>query len=159
MDVLWVIKQITTCKTNIMKTLKSIMFGLVLLIACTAANAAVKQTTAALSKNDVLDVYINAVVHGKIENLDRALANDVQYNMYRGEKVFKLNKDDILASFKATENVEQTCQCTTTKIEDNDQTMVIKLDMKYDNYVRTNLITIVHNRNEWKITKIETHTA
>jgi hypothetical protein len=141
-----------------MKTLKSIMFGLVLLIASTAAKAD-KQNNAALTKNDVLDIYMNAIMHGKIENLDRALAPDVQYNMYRGEKTFKLNKDDILASFKASENVDQTCQCTTTKIEDNDKSMVIKLDMKYDNYVRTNIITIALNGHDWKITKIETHTS
>jgi hypothetical protein len=139
-----------------MKTLKSIMFGLTLLLAFGAAKATDKPARA-LTKNDVLDIYTNALVHGKIDGVDKILANDVEYNMYRGERRFTMNKQSILDSFKATENVEQTCKCTTSIVEDTDDGMVVKFEMKYDKYVRTNLITISLKHSDWKITKIETH--
>ena len=141
-----------------MKTLKSIMLGLALLFAFGAAKATDKPAQA-LSKNDVLEMYTNAVIHGKIDGVENILANDVEYNMYRGEKLFTMNKQSILNSFKASENVEQVCKYTTAIVEDNEDGMVVKLTMKYDTYVRTNLITISLKRSDWKITKIETRAA
>ncbi len=140
-----------------MKTLKSIMFGLALVMATTIANANVKHYVPnTLSKSDVVSVYTNAVMHGNLQNLEAALASDVEYNMYRGSKVYKLNKQALIDSFKASENVEQTCQYTTSIISDVDKTMVIRLDQQYEGYVRSSVITIKQQGNDWKITKIET---
>ncbi len=138
-----------------MKTLKSVMFGLALLVACTAAKAINKPTPATLTKNDVLEIYLNAVIHGKIDGLDKILSDDVHYKMYRGDNVVNLNKKRILESFKASENIEQDCKYTTSIVEDNNDGMVVKLEMKYGNYTRVNLITISSDRPDWKITKIE----
>ena len=142
-----------------MKTLKSVMFGLALLVACTAAKAINKPTPATLTKNDVLEIYVNAVIHGKIDGLDKILADDVHYKMYRGDNIITLNKKRILESFKASENVEQDCKYTTSVVEDNSEGMVVRLEMKYGNYVRTNLITISLDRPDWKITNIETQAS
>ena len=138
-----------------MKTLKSIMLGLALLLMGGVANAA-RPAASALSKNDVLDIYTNAVIHGKIAGLDQALSKNVEWKMYRGDKLFKLDKQAIMDSFKASENVEQTCKFTTSTVENNDDTMVIKLDMKYDTYTRSTLVTFKQDKNDWKITSIET---
>ena len=143
---------------NIMKTLKSIMLGLTLLVASVAAKADGNQN-AVLTKENVVDIYTNAIVHGKLAGLDKALSNDVEYNTYRGDKVFKLSKSDVLESFKAAENVEQTCKCTVSTVEENYNGVVVKIDMKYDNYVRTNLVTLTRNGAGWKIAKIEVRTA
>ena len=141
-----------------MKTLKSIMFGLALLLATGVANA--KSTTpSALSKNDVVTVYTNAVIHGNLQNLEQALAKDVEYTMYRGEKTFKLNKQALIGSFKASENVEQKCQYTSTIVSDVDQTMVLKFDMQFDGYIRSSTLTIKKQGEDWKITKIETRNS
>jgi len=137
-----------------MKTLKSILFGLALLVATGVANA--KPNTAnTLSKNDVVSVFTNAVIHGNLQNLDQALAKDVEYTIYRGAKTFKLNKQALLDSFKASENVEQSCQYSTSIVSDIDNTMVLRLNMQYDGYVRTSTITIKQQGQDWKITSIE----
>jgi hypothetical protein len=67
-----------------------------------------------------------------------------------------LNKQALIDSFKASENVEQNCQYTTSILSDVDKTMVLRLDMKYEGYVRTSTITIKQQGENWKITKIET---
>ncbi len=141
-----------------MKTLKSILFGLALLVATGVANAK-PNTSGILSKNDVVTVFTNAVIHGNLQNLEQALAKNVEYTMYRGEKTFKLNKQALLDSFKASENVEQTCQYTTSIVSDIDNTMVLRMDMKYEGYVRTSTITIKQQGQDWKITKIETRNS
>jgi hypothetical protein len=138
-----------------MKTLKSIMLGLALLVAG-IATAAEKQTISTLSKNEVLNIYVNAVIHGKIEGVENILSADVKQSIFRGEKEFKLDKKQIIESFKATENVEQGCTYTTTIVDETDKGMVVKLVMKYEGYTRTNLVTISTNKAEFKVTKIET---
>lgn len=138
-----------------MKALKSIMLGLALLVVSTVANALPNQTTALLTKEDVLNTYVNAVIHGKIDGLENILSKDVQYVITRGEKEYTLDKKRILESFKPSENVEQGCTYKTSVMDETDKTMVVKLIMKYDTYVRTNLITISMNHSDFKITKIE----
>ena len=107
----------------------------------------------------MVSVYTNAVIHGNLQNLEQAFAKDVEFTMYRGEKAFKLNKQALLDSFKASENVEQTCQYTTSIVSDIDKTMVLRLDQQYEGYVRTSTITIKQQGNDWKITKIETRNS
>ena len=139
-----------------MKTLKSIMLGLALLVVSTVTNASATPAAATLSKNDVLNIYVNALVHGKIDDLDNILDKNVKLTMHRGEKEFTLNKKQILDSFKSSENIEQACTYTTYTQEENDNGMVVKIVMHYNGYDRTNLINIALNHNDFKITKIET---
>lgn len=137
-----------------MKTLKSIVLGLALLLVGTIANAANKPA-AVLTKNDVLNIYVNAVVHGKLDGLDAVLDDNVKFVMQRGDNETILNKKNILESFKASENMEQGCTYTTTVVKDTKDGMIVKLEMKYDGYVRTNLITISSRRADFKITRVE----
>ena len=141
-----------------MKTLKSILFGAALLVATSVANAKPNYANF-LSKNDVVSVFTNAMVHGNLHNLDQALAKNVEYTMYRGSNTFKLNKQALLDSFKASENIEQSCQYTSSVVSEVDNTMVFKLEMKYEGYVRTNTITVKQQGADWKITKIETQNS
>jgi len=141
-----------------MKTLKSILFGAALLVVTSVANAKPHNANY-LSKNDVVSVFTNAVIHGNLQNLEQALAKDVEYTIYRGSKTFKLNKQALVDSFKASENVEQNCQYTTSILSDYDKTMVLRLEMKYEGYVRTSTITIKQQGEDWKITKIETQNS
>ncbi|MES2378657.1 MAG: hypothetical protein V4553_18835 [Bacteroidota bacterium] len=140
-----------------MKTLKSMVLGLALLVASTIANAANKPA-ATLTKNDVLNIYINAVVHGKVDGLENVLADDVKFTMYRGTNEVNLNKKSILASFKASENIEQGCTATTTVLDETKNSMVVKVLMNYNGYTRANLVTISLNSADFKITKIEAQT-
>lgn len=136
-----------------MKTLKSILLGLTLLVVGTVANAATSPAFA-LTKNDVLNIYVNAVVHGKIDGVENILAKDVKYTMLRGDKEFNLNKKQLLESLKASENVDQNCTYTTSIMDESNNKMVVKLIMRYDGYIRTNLVTIALNHDDFQITKI-----
>ena len=149
-------KLINNLKYHIMKTLKSIMLGLALVVVSTVANASVKPAAAVLSKNDVLNIYVNALVHGKIDGLENVLDKNVKLTIHRGEKEFNLDRKQILESFKASENIEQGCTYTTYTQDETDNGMVVKITMKYDGYERTNMITIALNHADFKITKIET---
>src|ERR1700754_422939 len=107
-----------------MKTLKSIVLALALLVVGTIANAANKPA-AVLSKNDVLNIYVNAVVHGKVDGVENILAKDVKYILHRGDKEFDLDKKQILETLKGSENVDQNCNYTTSIMDESDKKMVV----------------------------------
>jgi hypothetical protein len=138
-----------------MKTLKAMMMGMALLLICGASQAK-SLISHNNSKDQVIDAYLNAVVHGKLAGIDDAIDNEAQFDMKRGNNVNTLTKAQIISALKANENVEQDCQCTKTVVRDDDDMKVMKVDMKYNDFTRTDLITAEHVGSEWKITKVET---
>jgi hypothetical protein len=130
--------------------------GLALLIVCGVANASTKATHGNLTKEEVIDTYLNAVVHGKLTGIESAIDDDAQFNMTRGENVNTLSKKQMLAALKASENIEQDCKCTNKIVQDDDDTVIRKVEMKYGDFTRTDVITAQRSGNNWKITKVET---
>jgi hypothetical protein len=139
-----------------MKTLKAMVMGLALLLVCGVSQAASVTNHNNSTKDEVIDAYLNAVVHGKINGLSDIVDDEAQFNMKRGSSVNTLNKSQILNSLKSSENVEQDCQCTKTVMQDSEDMSVIKVDMKYNDFTRTDVITAQRIGNGWKITKVET---
>ncbi|MBS1519754.1 MAG: hypothetical protein JST50_02065 [Bacteroidetes bacterium] len=137
-----------------MKTLKAMMMGLALLFVCGISQAA--PTGHGNSKDEVIDTYLNAIVHGKLNGVSDAIDDDAQFLMKRGERVNTLTKAQIMDGLQANANIEQDCQCTKTVMQDDDQKKVMKVDMKYADYTRTDVITAEPVGAGWKITKVET---
>ena len=131
------------------------MLGLALLVVCNVAGAANKKADKP-TKAEIAAIFTNAAVHGKIEGLENVLDNDLQFNMTRGERTVTVNKAQTLDYYKASQNIEQPCKLTTTTVEDNDRYTVLRVEMKYDNYTRVNLVTIKDTTSGWKITKVDT---
>jgi hypothetical protein len=140
--------------TGTMKIIKRIMVGLALLLVCCIAEAA--PTGHNNSTNDeVIDTYLNAVLHGKLANVNDAIDDDAQFNMKRGDRINTLDKAQIINALKVNENIEQDCQCTKTVLQDETEKKVLKVEMKYSDYTRTEVITTEHAGSGWKITKVE----
>ena len=129
--------------------------GMALLLICGASQAK-SLINPDNSKDKAIDTYLNAVVHGKLAGIDDAIDNEAQFDMKRGNNVNTLTKAQIMSALKANENVEQDCQCTKTVVRDDDDMKVMKVDMKYNDFTRTDVITAEHAGSGWKITKVET---
>jgi hypothetical protein len=139
----------------IMKTLKAMMMGLALLLVCGISQAAPIGHGNA-TKDQVIDTYLNAIVHGKLDGVSDVIDADAQFYMKRGERVNTLTKAQIMDGLTANANVEQDCQCTKSVLQDDDMKKVMKVDMKYADYTRTDVITAEPIGAGWKITRVET---
>jgi hypothetical protein len=138
-----------------MKTLKAMMVGMALLLVCGISQAA-PSGHGNSTKDQVIDTYLNAVVHGNLSGIDDAIDDDAQFNMKRGERVNTLTKTQVIDALKSNQGVEQDCQCVKTVVQDDDLKKVIRVDMKYTDYTRTDVITTEPAGHGWKITKVET---
>ena len=136
-----------------MRTLKSILAGIALLFICVAANAITKPTTGKLTRDEVLKIYIDATTNGNAGKLDNVLADDLQFNLQRGDYVNTLDKTELIDYVKNNTTPDPSVKTTTTIMREDDNSSVIKVVFKYDGYSRTDEVTL-NKTFGWVITTV-----
>ena len=135
-----------------MKTLKSIMLGLALLLLCGAAKA--NNIDDRLTPNYAINTFVDAMTRGKLAGLNDVLDKTVEFNMLRGKTVLSFSRAQMLDYFRSNKDIEQTCTTSTSIVESNANVTIVKVAMKYDDFVRNNYVTIANTGNGWKITNV-----
>lgn len=137
-----------------MKTLKSIILGLALIIVCGVAKANVNYEGENLTKNYAINTYVDAITRGKSQGLNDVLDQTAKFTMLRGKKLLSFTKSEMMESVKGNKNVEQQCTTSTSIVESNSDLAVVKVDMQFDGFVRSNYVTIANTGKGWKITNV-----
>jgi hypothetical protein len=136
-----------------MKTLKSMLAGIVLLLVCAAANATAKPAVSKLTKDDVINIYVDAIAHGHLKGFDNVLDDSLHFDIKRGDKVDVLHKDQLL-DYLGNSPIDPSVTTTSTTISDNNGTAVMEVVFKYAGYTRTDMVTL-ESEGGWMITKVE----
>ena len=137
-----------------MKTLKSIIAAVALVIVCGAAKANVNAEGDNLTRNFAINTYVDAMTRGKIQGLGDVVDQSAKFNMLRGKNVLSFTKGEMIESIKSNKNIEQNCTTSTTIMESNADMAVVKVDMQFDGFVRTNYVTVANTGKGWKITNV-----
>ena len=137
-----------------MKTLKTVILSLAFLAAFNVARASNDSIGEKPSRSHAINTYVDAMTRGKLDGLNDVLDNSVAFSMLRGKKVLSFSKKEMVEYLKTSKNVEQTCVTSTSVVDSNDKIAVVKVDMKYDGFVRSNYVTIANTGNGWKITNV-----
>ena len=137
-----------------MKTLRTLLIGVALFTVCTAAKATIHTDEATMSKNFAINTYIDAMTHGKSAGMKEVLDPTVKISMLRGKQVVSFSKKEMLDFLETTKNVEQVCTTNSQVIENDANQSVVKVDMKFDGFVRTNYVTLANTGNGWKIINV-----
>jgi hypothetical protein len=136
-----------------MKTLKLFILSLSLVVVCGVAKAA-KIDEGSLSKNYAINTYIDAVTRGRLSGLNDVLDQTVKFSMLRGKHVISFSKKDMMDYLNENKNVEQACTTNTEIVESDANISVVKVDMQFDGFVRSNYVTLANTGNGWKITNV-----
>jgi hypothetical protein len=136
-----------------MKSLKSIVLGLALLVVCGAAKAN-NINDAKLTPNHAINTFVDAMTHGKLAGLNDVVDKTAEFNILRGKTVLSFSKNQMLEFLNSNKNIEQICTTSTSIVESNANVTIVKVAMKYDDFVRNNYITIANTGNGWKITNV-----
>ncbi|GAA4330060.1 hypothetical protein GCM10023149_35110 [Mucilaginibacter gynuensis] len=134
-----------------MKTLKSIILGLALIIVTNVVKA---DDVAKLTKDYAVATYIDALAHGKVEGLNDVFDSSAKFSMMRGNKVLSFSKKQMVDYLKTTENTEQECKVSSSTVENNGEVAIVKVDMQYNGFTRSNLVTVSNTGSGWKITAV-----
>jgi len=138
-----------------MKTLKAIM-GLALMAVCGFANAAPKTHDGNATKQEVVDTYLNAIVHGDLNGITNAIDDNAHFYIQRGVRILATDKKEVVKYLKTNANIEHNCTCTGTVLQESDNMLVEKVEMKFKDMTRTDVITAQLSDEGWKITRVET---
>jgi hypothetical protein len=140
-----------------MKTLNSLLFVAILFLSTIAAKAAdgpVPVKKAKLSQSYAVNTYVNAISQGKLAGLDNVIDASAKFSLMRGDKVLCFDKEQIMKFMNANADVKQDCTTTTTMVENNPDYTVVKVDMQYENFTRSNYVTLTNTGIGWKIINV-----
>jgi hypothetical protein len=138
-----------------MKTLKSITIAACLFMTVGFAKANTKlNDDNALSPDNAVNTYVDAVSHGKTEGLSKVIDQSAKFSILQGKNILSFSKADMMAFVKQNKDVEQACTTKTSVVESNNDMTVVKVDMQYADFVRTNYVTLTNTGNAWKITNV-----
>ena len=122
-----------------------------------ALGATVKANTndnSKLTQTYAVNTYVDAMTRGRLSGLNDVLDNSASFSTVRGKQVLSFDKKQMLDYFKTNRNTEQQCTTSTSVVESTPSIAIVKVDMKYDNFTRSNYVTIANTGNGWKITNV-----
>ncbi|MBS7564190.1 nuclear transport factor 2 family protein [Mucilaginibacter sp. Bleaf8] len=136
-----------------MKTLKSLLFAALLMVSTLVVKAD-EPNAVKLTKTYAINTYISAVSQGKMQGLNDIVDANAKFSMLRGKQLLTFDKADVLNFMVKNANVKQECTTTASVVESNTDITVVKVDMQYNNFVRSNYVTLANTGNGWKITNV-----
>lgn len=137
-----------------MKTLKSIVLGVALLVSANIVKADEPVVAAAKTKANAITAYVNTVTLGQSADLADAVENNAKFSILRGEDVLSFNKAEMLKFANENKDVRQDCKTSVTEMENNDDMSIVKVDMDFGTFTRTNYVTVANTGEGWKITNV-----
>src|SRR3978361_1141887 len=109
-----------------MKTLKTILLGLALVVGFGTAKADTPNDKK-LTQNYAINTYIDAMTRGKLDGLNEVLDNTMKFSTLRGKSVLSYTKKEMLDFLESNKNVEQTCTTSTSIVQRDTNIEVVKV--------------------------------
>jgi hypothetical protein len=136
------------------RILKAIMVTLALSLVCGFSHASPKPDHE-LTKEKVIDTYLNAVVHGNLDNINGIIDDNARFYIQRNVRVLVAGKSQMLDYLKGNAHVERNCCYSAAVLQKGDNFLVEKVEMKYADVICTEVITAQLSDTGWKITRVE----
>ena len=136
-----------------MKTLKTMMLGLVLVAGFGIAKANTPNDKK-LTQNYAINTFIDAMTRGKLDGFNDVLDNTMKFSQLRGKTVLSFSKKEMLTFMETNKNVEQICTTSTSVVEQDSNVEVVKVNMNYGSFTRTNYVTLANTGTGWKIVDV-----
>lgn len=137
-----------------MKTLeKSILTLSFLFAACLFVNAGVAGK-AGKSANDLLTKYIENTTTGQSHDFSEILGDDFKQFVDCDKSRLNFNKKQFMSYLKICKDVVYNCTTKYSLVENSEDVVIAKVDMKFPTFTKTNYVTLSNTNEGWKITSI-----
>ncbi|MGE8428437.1 MAG: nuclear transport factor 2 family protein [Sphingobacterium sp.] len=142
-----------------MKTLVKTFTATALITVSTFAMAATRPGAKAtkanvnLSTADLaLDHYVSVTTAGESAGVEQLFAEDFN------QKIQAVNtqsnpRSEVIKSLKKQKDEKLNCRVSTDIIEESADYMVAKVTLKFENFTKTDLVTLERVGNDWKVSK------
>lgn len=138
-----------------MKTLR-ILTAVMMTVISLSAFAKDEKSSEKLKMDYTVKTYIDAVTQGRVSELASVLESDAKFTLTQGERIVKFSRHETLNWMKSSEGIRQNCSTDFNIIEMDASQAVVKVSMKYDTFLKVNLLSLANTKKGWKITNVST---
>jgi hypothetical protein len=137
-----------------MKIFKPIMLFIIVLMIGGIANAKNRADEGIFTKAHAIDTYVDAVARGKLDGLNDVVDPTAKFSLLQRKQLVSYTKKEMMDFFNRIKNIEEDCTVNTAVVETNTDITVVKVDMQFKTFVRSNYVTIANTGNGWKIINV-----
>ncbi|WP_286766892.1 MULTISPECIES: nuclear transport factor 2 family protein [Sphingobacterium] len=113
-----------------------------------AAKANVNLSTADLA----LDHYVAVMTEGESAGVEQLFAEDFNQKI-QANNAQSNSRSEVVKSLKKQKGEKLNCIVSTDIIEESADYMVAKVTLKFENFTKTDLVTLERVGNDWKVSK------
>ncbi|WP_333889288.1 nuclear transport factor 2 family protein [Sphingobacterium siyangense] len=140
-----------------MKTLVKTFTAAALIAVSTFAMAAegpeAKATKANLSTADfALEHYVAVTTEGESAGVEQLFAEDFNQKI-QATNAQSNSRSEVVKAFKKQKGEKLNCTVSTAIIEESADYMVAKVTLKFEDFTKTDLVTLEREGNDWKVSK------
>ena len=142
-----------------MKTLVKTFAAAALIAVSTFAMAAegpgakATKTNVNLSTADfALEHYVAVTTEGESAGVEQLFAEDFNQKI-QATNAQSNSRSEVVKAFKKQKSEKLNCTVSTDIIEESADHMVAKVTLKFENFTKTDLITLERVGNDWKVSK------
>ncbi|MGJ1455476.1 nuclear transport factor 2 family protein [Sphingobacterium multivorum] len=113
-----------------------------------AAKANVNLSTADLA----LDHYVAVMTEGESAGVEQLFAEDFNQKI-QASNAQNHSRNAMVKSLKKQKGEKLNCAVSTEILEESADYMVAKVTLTFENFTKTDLVTLVREGNDWKVSK------
>jgi hypothetical protein len=96
--------------------------------------------------------YVEVITEGQSLGLEQLFASDYSQKV-NGKSIKTNSRSEVIGFLKKQKGYQLNCKTTTSILEKSADYMVAKITMQFENFTRTELVTLVHEGGAWKVSK------
>ncbi|APU96275.1 nuclear transport factor 2 family protein [Sphingobacterium siyangense] len=99
-----------------------------------------------------LEHYVAVTTEGESAGLEQLFAEDFNQKI-QATNVQSNSRSEVVKSLKKQKDEKLNCTVSTAIIEESADYMVAKVTLKFENFTKTDLVTLERVGNDWKVSK------
>lgn len=137
-----------------MKTIKITSIALSLLLIFTIVKADKPKNHSLLTIKFSISSFIDADTRGIYDGVENIINDNAKFTIMRGDEMLSFTKKQYLNQHQYLKDVQQNCTTNYNIVEAHGNYTLIRVDMKYPTFIRTNYVTMSQCSDGWKITNV-----
>ncbi|WP_312330231.1 nuclear transport factor 2 family protein [Sphingobacterium sp.] len=115
-------------------------------VAATDPGKALNLSTADLA----IDSYVSVMTEGASQGIEKLFAQEFNQKI-QGKSVRTNSRSEVISFLKKQKGEKLNCSTHTEVLEESENYMVARITMKFDNFVKTDVVTLVNESGIWKV--------
>ncbi|MNK37689.1 putative lumazine-binding protein [compost metagenome] len=100
-----------------------------------------------------LEYYVAVTTEGQSAGVGQLFAEDFSQNVQSSSKGITHSREEVVNYFKKQEGKKLDCKVSTQILEESADFMVAKVTLAFEEFTKTDLVTLVREGNSWKVSK------